>query len=61
MLLITINVKKNNYLETYGGVMSIYCTENVHGPMANVKKLTLVCRVGVFDPPKTRNCYTGGR
>ena len=41
--------------------MAIYCTEIVHGRMAKVKKLKLVFRVGDFDPPKTRNCYTGGR
>ena len=61
MLLFTINVKKDNQLETYGGVMAKYCTENVHGSMAKVKKLKLVFRVRDFDPPKTRNCHTGGR
>ena len=61
MLLFTMNAKKENRLETYGGVMAIHRAENVHGPMATVKQLKLVCRVGDFDPPETRNYYTSGR
>ena len=61
MLLFTINVEKENQLETYGGVIAKYSVENVHGPMAKVKKLKLVFCVGDFDLLITRNWYPGVR